>query len=155
MLGHFAACPANAACVGICSIPFSRGRGIVQCSLSLCTVRFSFSQHPVGSRLSRLVLRIGPPTSLSFLSSFGDMTARTPASSSGPPLLSFISPSAARAGSAPCLRPYLHSLHRLCIPSTLPPLSACCAPSPFASIKYPWSLLFFFIPIPLAFTAEL
>ena len=77
--------------------------------------------------------------SLSFLSSFGDMTARTPASSSGPPLLSFISPSAARAGSAPYPRPYLHSMYHLCISYPPHPLLVCCFPSPFAYIRYPWS----------------
>ena len=147
MLGYFAACPTNAAYVRTCSTVFSRGRGIMLCSPSLCTVRFSFSQHPVGSRLSRLVPCTGPPPSLSFPSSFGDTTACTPTSSSGPPFPSFISPSATRAGSAPCLRPYLHSMHRLCIPSPSHLLPVCCAPPPFTTIKYPWSLLFFFIPI--------
>ena len=38
---------------------------------------------------------------------------------------------------------------RLCIPSTPPPLPVICTPPPFASIRYPWSLLFFFfIPFP-------
>ena len=68
MLGHFAACPANAACVRICSTPFSRGRGIVQCSPSLCTVRFSFS--PASGRLSTLTPHPSyrtPPSSPFFL----------------------------------------------------------------------------------------
>jgi len=155
MPGYFVACPANAACVGTYSTLFSRGRSFVPCSPSLCTMRFSFSQHLVGSRLSRLVPRTGPPLFLSFPSSFGDTTARTPASSSGPPLLSFISPSIARIGSAPCLRPYLHSMHRLCTLAPPHPPSVCCFPLSIRLYKYPWSLLFFFIPIPLAFGAEL
>ena len=141
MLGHFATCPTNAACVGICSIQFSRGRGIVQCSLSLCTVRFSFSQHPIGSRLPRLVPRPGPPPSLSFPYSFGDTTARTPASSSGPPLFSFISPSVAHAGSATC--------------PILSPLRCVAFPSSFASINTLGPCFSPSSPFPLSFGAEL
>ena len=132
MLGHFAACPANAVGVGSFIVPFSCGHGIMQCSPSLCIVRCSFS--PASGRLSTLTPR---------------------PSSSGPPLLSFISPSAAHAGSTPCFRPYLHSMHRLCIPSPPHPPSMCYFPPPFAYISHPWSLLFFFILIPLAFTVEL
>ena len=115
---------------------FSRGRGIVQCSPSLCIVRCSFS--PASGRLSTLMPHPSywTPLSLSF-PSFGDTTARTPTSSSGPPLLSFISPSAARVGSTPCFRPYLHSMHHLCIPSPPHPFLMCCAPPPFAYIRYP------------------
>ena len=42
MPGYLATCPMNAVRVEICSIPFSCGHGIVQCSPSLCTVHFSF-----------------------------------------------------------------------------------------------------------------
>ena len=124
MLGHFAACPANVACVRICSTPFSSGRGIVQCSPSLCTVRFSFSQHLVGSRLLRLVLVL-PPHFLLFV----DTTARTPASSSGPPLISFIFPFAARARSAPWSGlspqhdPSLYLIHAIATSGVLRPTS--------------------------------
>ena len=153
--GSFRCVPYERCLYWALSSPFSRGRSIVQCSPSCALCVSPFSQHSVGSRLLCLRPRTRPPISLSFPSSFGDTTARTPDSSSGPPLLSFISPSAARAGSAPCFRSYLHSMHRLCIPSPLHPLPVCCAPPPFASIKYPWSLFFFFIPIPLPFGVEL
>ena len=72
-----------------------------------------------------------------------------------PPLLSFISPSTARAGSTPCFRPYLHSMHRLCIPSPPHPPPVCCFPLSVCIYKTPWSSLFFFIHLPLTFTAEL
>ena len=127
--------------------PVSRGRGIMQCSPSLCIVRCSFS--PASGRLSTLTPCPSYRTPFpSLFSSFVNMVARTPASSSGPPLLSFISPSAARTGRTPCFRPYLHSMHRLCIPFTPPPPPMRCFPSPFSSIKSPWTLLFFFIPFP-------
>ena len=148
MLGHFAACPANAVGVGSIIILFSRGRSIVPHSPSLCTVHVSFPWRPVGSLPRAVVHRTGPPFP-SLFSSFVNMVARMPASSSGPPLLSFISPSAARTGSAPCFRSYLRSMHRLCIPSPPQPPPVCCFF--FLSVhlyKYPWSLLFVFIPIP-------
>ena len=50
---------------------------------------------------------------------------------------------------------YPHCMTHLCIPFMPPPLLVCCAPPLLATIKYPWSLLFFFIPIPLAIGAEL
>jgi len=52
------------------------------------------------------------------------------------------------------VRFYLHSMNHLCILSPPHLFLVCCAPPPFTAIKYPWSLLFFFI-IPLAFGAEL
>ena len=134
------------------SSPFSCGRSIIPHSPSLCTVRFSFSWHPIGSRRPRLVPHTGP----SLLSSFVNMVARTPASSSGPlPLSSPLFPPLPLAQEAHHVRSYLHSMHRLCLPSTSPPLPVICAPPPFATIRYPWSLLFFFIPIPLAYGAKL
>ena len=38
--------------------------------------------------------------------------------------------------------------YSLCIPSPPHPLSVCCVSPPFATIKSPWSLLFFSIPFP-------
>ena len=43
-------------------------------------------------------------------------------------------------------RVHLHSMNYPCIPFTPPPTPVCCSPPLFASIKYPWSLLFFSIP---------
>ena len=118
---------------------------------ALCTFPFLASGR-LSAPHRRSPYRTPLPLPLFFFCEHG---RRMPASSSGPPLLSFISSSAARAGSTPCFRPYLHSMHRLCIPSPPHPPPVCCFPPPFAYIRYPWSLLFFFIPIPLAFTAKL
>ena len=52
-------------------------------------------------------------------------------------------------------RLYPHSVNRQCIPSMPSPLPVRCAPSPFATIRCPSSLLFFFIPISLESKAEL
>ena len=134
MPGYFAACPANAVDVGSIIVLFSCDRGIVQCTPSLCTVRCSFSsiRSAPDSRASSPYRT--PPHFPFFSSSFGDTTARTPALSSGPPFLSFISPSVAHAGSATC--------------PILSPPPVRCFPSPFSSIKSPWTLFFFFIPFP-------
>ena len=153
--GSFRCVPYERCLYRVLSSPFSRGRGIMPHSPSLCTVHFLFSL--ASSQLSTLMpcpLYRTPLPSPFFLL-FVDMTTRTPASLSGPPLLSFYFPSSAHAGSAPCLRPYLHSMHRLCIPSLPHTLLVCCASPPFAAIRSPWSLFFFFIPIPLTFGAEL
>ena len=84
MLGNFAACPTNVVCIGSLAPRFRVAAA--SCSARrLCALCVApFPQHPVGSRLSRLVPCTGPPFPLPFLSSFGDTTARTPASSSGP-----------------------------------------------------------------------
>ena len=96
--------------------------------------------------------RTGPP---SLLSSFGDMAARTPPSSSEPSLLSFIPLLHSLAQGERHGRLYPHGVNRQCIPSMSSPLLVRCAPSPFAAIRCPWPLLFFFIPIPLESEAEL
>jgi len=155
MLGNFAACPTNVVCIGSFAPRFRVAAA--SCSARrLCALCVApFPQHPVGSRLSRLVPRTGPPPSLSFPSSFGDTTARTPASSSGPPLLSFISP-LPLAQEAHHVSELISTACTVCVSFTRRIRLRCVAfPSPSAYIRYPWSLLFFFIPIPLAFTAEL
>ena len=68
MPGYFVACPVDAICVGPISAPFSHSRGIVPHLPSSCTVRFSFSRHPVGYRPHALFLVPDPPFPLpSFL----------------------------------------------------------------------------------------
>ena len=116
----------------------------------LCALRISpFPQHPVSSRLSRLVPIPDPPISPSFLL-FVDTTTRMSASSSGPlPLSSPLFPPLPLVQGAYHGRVYLHNMTCLCTSSMPSPLPVCCSPPPFASIKYPWSLLFFFfIPSP-------
>ena len=146
--GSFRCMPYERCLYRVFSTSFSCGRGIVPCSPSLCTVRFSFS--PASGWLLTLMPRPSYRTpSLSFLSSFGDTTACTPASSSAPLISSPLFPIRSLVQGAHHSRVYPHSMNHLCIPSTPPPLQVCCAPPPFASIKYPWSLLFFFfIPSP-------
>ena len=151
MPGHFAACPANAACVGICSTPFSHGHGIVQFSPSLCTVHFSFpgirsALYPAPSFL------IPDPPHFPFpllLSSFGDTTAaRLPrrVDPSPSPLLYFpLRRSRRKHAMFPTLSPY-HAPSVYPIPAAS--ASGVLLPSPFSSIKSPWTLLFFFIPFP-------
>ena len=154
MLGHFTACPTNDVDVGSIIVPFSRGRGIVQCSPSLCIVRCSFS--PASGRLSTLTPRPSyrtPLPSLFLLLLVTRPPARLPRRAN--PLSSPLFPTLPLAQEAHHVRAYLHSMNRLCIPSTPPPLPVICAPPPFATIRYPWSLLFFFIPILLAYGAEL
>jgi len=155
MLGNFAACPTNVVCIGSLAPRFRVAAA--SCSARrLCALCVApFPQHPVGSRLSRLVPRTGPPPSLSFSSSFGDPTARTPASSSGPaPFLPFIFPLsfAQEAHRVPDL---ISTACTVCVSHPHRIHLWCIASPPFASIKYPWSLLFFFIPILLAYGAEL
>ena len=89
MLGHFAACPTNVVCIGSLAPCFRVATA--SCSArrlcALCVSPFS----PASGRLSTLTPRPSyrtPPFPFSFLYSFGDMTARTPASSSGPDPLS-------------------------------------------------------------------
>ena len=102
------------------SSPFSRGRGIVQCSPSLCIVRCSFS--PASGRLSTLTPRPSYRTPLPLHPFFFCEHGRPHAclvERTRPPLLSFISPFTARVGSAPC--PSLSSQHE---PSVYPIHSA-------------------------------
>jgi len=61
MLGNFAACPTNVVCIGSLAPRFRVAAA--SCSARrLCALCVApFPQHPVGSRLSRLVPRTGPP----------------------------------------------------------------------------------------------
>ena len=155
MLGHFTVCPTNVVYIGSLALCFRVAAASCRTRrpCALCAFPFPGVRSALYPAPSFPIP--DPPFPLPFPSSFGDTTARTPALSSGPPLLSFISPSVARTRSAPCFRSYLHSMHRLCIPSPPHPLPVCCALPQFASTKSLWSLLFFFIPIPLAFRVEL
>ena len=155
MLGYFVASLVNAVCVRPFSFPFSRGRSIVLHSPSLSTVRFSFSWHPVGSRLPRLVPRTGPPLSPPFFLLLGTRPQTRLPCRAHPLISSPLFPIRSLVQGAHHGRVYLHSMTRLCTSPMLPPLLVCCAPPPFATIKYPWSLFFFFILIPLALGAEL
>ena len=87
--GSFRCVPYERCLYRVLSSPFSCGRGIGQCSPSLCTVRFSFFpsiRSALDSHASSFVP--DPPFHFSFLYSFGDTTARTPTSSSRPDPLS-------------------------------------------------------------------
>ena len=67
MLGNFAACPTNVVCIGSLAPRFRVAAA--SCSARrLCALCVApFPQHPVGSRLSRLVPRTGPPLPSPFL----------------------------------------------------------------------------------------
>ena len=120
---------------------------------ALCVSPFPNIRSALDSHASSLVL---DPPSLSFLPSFGDMTARMPPSSSGPPLISsplFPVRSLVQGAHHGCV--YFHCMNRLCIPSPSHPLLVCCAPPPFASIKIPMVLALLLRPILLAFKVEL
>jgi len=86
------------------------------------------------------------PLPLSF-SSLGNTAAHMPPMSSKPPLLYF--PLRSLTQGAHHGQLYPHSVNRQCLPSMSSPLSVHCTPPPFATIRCPWSLLFFFVPIPL------
>ena len=120
-------------------------------------VHRAFSFSLASSRLSTLMPRPSyrtPLPSLFLLLLVTRPPARLPHRVDLPLFSPLFSP-VIRTGSAPCPRPYLHSMHRLCIPFPPHPLPVCCTPTPFVYIRYHWSLLFFCIPIPLTFTAEL
>ena len=72
---------------------------------------FPFPQHLVGSRPPRLIPHTGPPIS-------------------SPLFLIRSLVQGAHHG-----RVYFHSMNRLCIPFTPPPLSVCCSPPPFTAIN--------------------
>jgi len=67
MLGNFAACPTNVVCIGSLAPRFRVAAA--SCSARrLCALCVApFPQHPVGSRLSCLVPRTGPPLPSLFL----------------------------------------------------------------------------------------
>ena len=102
VLGHFAACPANAVCIrplAPCSrmaAPSCRTRRLC----ALCVSPFPSIQSALDPHASS---PYRTPLSLSFLSSFGGTTAHTPPSSSAPSyFLSFNFHTLACAGSTPC-----------------------------------------------------
>jgi len=140
MPGYFAACPANAVDVGSIIVPFSRDRDIVQCTPSLCTVRCSFSSIRSAPDSRASFPYRTPPISLSFLLL---LVTRPPARlpCRADPLSSPLFPPPSLTQGAQHVQSYLHSGVLL--------------PTSILHYKYPWSLFFFFIPIPLAFSAEL
>ena len=147
MLGHFTACPVDAVYIGplapISSVAATSWRTHRLCAL--CVSLFPSIRSALDSHASSLV----PNTpSLSFLSSFGDPTARTPSSSRAPSyLLSFISHPLACAGSTswPCLSPqHEPSVFPIHITST----SGVLRPTSIHHYKIPLVLVLLLHPIP-------
>ena len=154
MLGHFAACPANAVCIGPLAprshVPVASCHTCRLCAL--CISPFPRIQSALNSHASSLIL--DPLPSPFFLL----LGTRPPTClpRRAHPLISsplFSIRSLVQGAHHGCVYP--HSMNHLCILSTPHLLLVCCAPPPFLTIRYPWSLLFFFIPIPFAFGVEL
>ena len=96
---------------------FSRGHSIMTHSPSLCTVCFFFSQHPIGSRLSRLIPHTGPPLPSPF---FPLLVTRPPAHlphRAHPLISSPLFPIRSLLQGAHHGRVDPHGMTRLCIPS--------------------------------------
>ena len=157
MLGHFAACPANAVGVGPIIVLFCVAAASCHARrpCALCLYPFPGVRSALYPAPSFPVP--DPPLISPSLSFFLLLVTRPPhaclVERTRPPLLSFISPSAAHIGSAPC--PTLSPQHEASVyPIHSISTSGVLLPT-VATIKSPWFLLFFFIPIPLAFPAEL
>ena len=153
MLGHFAVCPMNTVCIRslaprscVAAASCRTRRLCALCISPFLSIRSALTLMPVPIPdppfpLFFLLLRTRPPSRL-------PCRAHPLISSPLFPIRSLVQ--GAHHG-----RVYPHRMDHLCSPSLSPPLTVCCAPPPFITIRSPWSLLFFSIPIPLAFRAEL
>ena len=131
--------------LGTTSTPSLHNHDIMPHPPYSCIVRFPIFVAPYRLSIPALTLVPYPSSPLLFLL----LGTRPPAClliERTPSPLLFHPSTQAHVGSAPWLMlspPHNHQ----CFPSTPPPLPVCCAPPPFTTIRCPWSLLFFFIPI--------